>query len=119
MTTPGKNTKIPVVLIIDLQVEGYCLLTVKLYFSQVFFFFFKQILYHLSHDESPFILCYELSWTSQVVVMLKNSPAKAGDVRDAGLILGHRDLQRREWQPTPVFMPGESHGDRSLVGDCP
>ena len=21
---------------------------------------------------------------------------------------------RREWQPTPVFLPGESHGQRSL-----
>ena len=23
---------------------------------------------------------------------------------------------RREWQPTPVFLPGKSHGHRSLVG---
>ena len=23
---------------------------------------------------------------------------------------------RREWQPTPVFSPGESHGQRSLGG---
>ena len=23
---------------------------------------------------------------------------------------------RRKWQPTPVFWPGESHGQRSLVG---
>ena len=22
----------------------------------------------------------------------------------------------REWQPTPVFLPGESHGQRNLVG---
>ena len=22
----------------------------------------------------------------------------------------------RKWQPTPVFFPGESHGQRSLVG---
>ena len=26
---------------------------------------------------------------------------------------------RREWQPTPVFLPGESHGQRSLVGYGP
>ena len=26
---------------------------------------------------------------------------------------------RRKWQPTPAFLPGESHGQRSLVGDCP
>ena len=23
---------------------------------------------------------------------------------------------RREWQPTPVFLPGEFYGQRSLVG---
>ena len=23
---------------------------------------------------------------------------------------------RRAWQPTPVFLPGESHGQRSLMG---
>ena len=26
---------------------------------------------------------------------------------------------RRKWQPTPVFLPRESHGQRSLVGCCP
>ena len=30
--------------------------------------------------------------------------------------------QRRKWQPTPVFLPGKSHGQRNLVGyslwDC-
>ena len=26
---------------------------------------------------------------------------------------------RREWQPTPVFLPGESHRQRSLVGYSP
>ena len=25
-------------------------------------------------------------------------------------------LWRRAWQPTPVFLPGESHGQRSLMG---
>ena len=23
---------------------------------------------------------------------------------------------RRKWQPTPVFLPGKSHGQRSMVG---
>ena len=27
--------------------------------------------------------------------------------------------QRRKWQPTPVFLPRESRGQRSLVGCCP
>ena len=26
---------------------------------------------------------------------------------------------RRKWQPTPVLLPGEFHGWRSLVGDSP
>ena len=26
---------------------------------------------------------------------------------------------RREWLPTPVFFPGESHGQRSLAGYSP
>ena len=27
--------------------------------------------------------------------------------------------RRRTWQPTPVFLPGKSHGQRSLAGYCP
>ena len=26
--------------------------------------------------------------------------------------------RRRQWQPTPVLLPGKSHGHRSLVGCC-
>ena len=33
--------------------------------------------------------------------------------------LGLEDPWRRAWQPTPVFMPGASHGQRSLVGYRP
>ena len=29
------------------------------------------------------------------------------------------DTQRRQWQPTPVLVPGKSHGRRSFVGLCP
>ena len=27
--------------------------------------------------------------------------------------------RRRQWQPTPVYLPGKSHGSRSLVGYSP
>ena len=30
-----------------------------------------------------------------------------------------RRVRRRQWQPTPVFLPGKSHGRRSLVGWSP
>ena len=29
------------------------------------------------------------------------------------------EYQRRQWQPTPVLLPGKSHGRRSLVGGSP
>ena len=29
------------------------------------------------------------------------------------------EIRRRKWQPTPVSLPGESHGQRSLVGYSP
>ena len=33
--------------------------------------------------------------------------------------LGWEDPWRRAWQSTPVLLPGESHGQRSLVGYSP
>ena len=33
--------------------------------------------------------------------------------------LGQEDPWRREWPPTPVFLPGEVHGQRSLAGYSP
>ena len=57
---------------------------------------------------------------SQVVLVVKNPPANAGD------IMSHwfdpwvgKIPRRRAWQPTPVSSPGESHGQRSLVGYSP
>ena len=33
--------------------------------------------------------------------------------------LGQEDPLEKEWQPNPVFLPGDSHGERSLVGYSP
>ena len=42
------------------------------------------------------------------------------DAGDRALILGSGKIPwRREWLPTPVFLPGESHEQRSLVGYSP
>ena len=49
-----------------------------------------------------------------MVLVVKNSPASAGDVRDADSIPEME--RRRKWQLIPVLLPGESHGQRSLVG---
>ena len=47
-------------------------------------------------------------------VMVKNPPANAGGLSSIPW-LGSFPW-RRKWQPTPVFLPGESRGQRSLVG---
>ena len=54
---------------------------------------------------------------SQVVLAVKNLLANAGDIRDTGSI--RKMPWRRKWQPTPVFLPRESHGQWSLVGYNP
>ena len=33
--------------------------------------------------------------------------------------LGQEDSMRRNWQPTPVFLPEKSHGQRNLRGANP
>ena len=49
--------------------------------------------------------------------MVKNPSANAGDLRDEGSISGSgRSRRRRAQQLTPVFLPGESHGQRVLAG---
>ena len=46
----------------------------------------------------------------------KNLLARAGDERDSCFIPeSGRSLGEGAWLPTPVFLPGESHGQRSLV----
>ena len=35
------------------------------------------------------------------------------------LLLLNIHLWRRQWHPTPVLLPGKSHGRRSLVGYSP
>ena len=52
-----------------------------------------------------------------VAQMIKVFACNAGD---PGSIPGSgRFPWRKEWQPTPVFLPGEFHGQRSLVDYSP
>ena len=41
---------------------------------------------------------------------------RAGYIR---LIIISKEIRRRHWQPTPVLLPGKSHGRRSLAGYSP
>ena len=51
--------------------------------------------------------------------MVKNPAANTGDTRNGGSIPGWKDPLEEDRQPTPVFLPGESHGQRSLAGYSP
>ena len=54
-------------------------------------------------------------WASQVVLVVKNPPADEGDIRDAGSIPGlGRYSGESHGKPTPLFLPGESCGQRNL-----
>ena len=53
---------------------------------------------------------------SLVAKMTKNRPAmQETQVQSSGW----EDPLEKEWQPTPVFLPGEPHGRRSLAGYSP
>ena len=56
---------------------------------------------------------------SQVALLEKNPPARAGGESHGFDPWVRKILWRREWQCIPVFLPGESHGERSLVGYSP
>ena len=59
-------------------------------------------------------------WASQVALMVKNPAANAGDQKKKKKSSFNTWVGkipwRRAWQPSPVFLPGESHGQRSLAG---
>ena len=58
-------------------------------------------------------------WNVHELLVVKNSPANAGDKRPRFDPWVRKILCRRKWQPTPVFLPGKSHGQRRLVGYSP
>ena len=52
--------------------------------------------------------------------VVRNLPASAGDARDTGFNAWVGKIPwSRKWQPTPVFLPGKFHGQRSLAGYSP
>ena len=59
---------------------------------------------------------YLPGWAPQVAQMIRNPLS----MHESGVqSLGQEDPWRRKWQPIPVVLPGESHGQRSLVGYSP
>ena len=63
--------------------------------------------------------CFQLGYNcfraSQVVLVIKNPPASAGDTRDSFHPWVGEIPWRRKWHPTPVFLPEKVHGQRKLA----
>ena len=52
--------------------------------------------------------------------MIKEGACNAGDAQETGFDSWIGKIPwRRKWHPTLVFLPGKSHGQRSLVGYSP
>ena len=90
-----------------------------------------------SQEENPHlgILAAQASSTfllvpaNRILTQMGNTPGACNHWKGRVLKSCHQEegpvpplLRRRQWQPTPVFLPGESQGWRSLVGchlwDC-
>ena len=71
--------------------------------------------YYTACKEFFIVLLAEM-WASLVAQMVKNLPA----MQETWVwFLGWKIPWRREWLPSPVLLPGESHGQRSLAGYSP
>ena len=66
-----------------------------------------------AHGAGLLSTLFGLLSTSLVAQAVKNLPAMQ-ETRVQSL--GQEESWRREWQPTQVFLPGKSHGQRSLQG---
>ena len=65
------------------------------------------------HNTPLLVIFYTHLWASLVAQLVKNLLAMQETEFDSWV---GKIPWRRKWQPTLVFLPGESHGQRSLVG---
>ena len=70
------------------------------------------------------LVSFRMDWLDLLAIqgtlksLFQNHSSKASILQCSALFIVHLSNPhwRRKWQPTPVFLPGESHGQRSLVG---
>ena len=62
--------------------------------------------------------CLENPWTEEPGRLQSMGSLRVGHNRATSLSLFTFMHWRRKWQPTPVFLPGESQRRGSLVGCC-
>ena len=80
--------------------------------TQIIYYIYTVYTVYTLHEHS-----HTICMVSQVALVVKNLPAKAGALRDPWFNPWVRKIPlRMKWQCTPVFLPGESHGEKSLAG---
>ena len=86
-----------------------------------FSLFIFSLLYHLFGEGNGTPLqysCMENPWTEEPGRLQSMGLLRVGHNWVTSLSLFSFMHWRRKWQPTPVFLPGESQGRGSLVGCC-
>ena len=69
---------------------------------------------------TPFsILAWKIPWEEELGGLQSMGSQRVGRDRATSLSLFLFMRWRRKWQPTPVFLTGKFHGQRSLVGPSP
>ena len=63
-------------------------------------------------------LAWKIPWTEEPGGLQSMGSLRVGHNSVTSLLLFTFMHWRRKWQPSPVFLPGESQGRRSLVGYC-
>ena len=63
-------------------------------------------------------LAWKIPWTEEPGRLQSMGSLRVGHDRVNSFPLFTFMNWRRKWQPTPVFLPGESQGWRSLVSGC-
>ena len=63
-------------------------------------------------------LAWKIPWTEEPGRLQSMGSRRVGHDCTTSLSLFSFMHWRRKWQPTPVFLPGESQGRWSLVGCC-
>ena len=61
-------------------------------------------------------LAWKIPWTEEPGRAAVHGVAKSWTRLSDFTFTFHFHALEKEWQPTPVFLPGESQGQRSLVG---
>ena len=89
--------------------------------SKVYFlvFDFVRMTPSLSRSARCYVFMSPLEWASQVAQRIKNLSAVQKPQETWVWSWVGKIRWRREWPPTPVSLPGESHGQRSPVGYSP